>query len=58
MEIFENAKLIVQLANVMIRKRNSTASEFGLTSGQSLILRYLLKNGIKRKSIRSTYKHI
>ena len=44
METFENAKLIVQLANVMINRRNKKAAGYGLTSGQVLILKFLLKN--------------
>jgi MarR family multiple gene transcriptional regulator MgrA len=49
LESFENVKLIVQLANVMIKKRNSKAAEYGLTSGQALILRFLLKNRDKEE---------
>ncbi len=49
MESFENIKLIMQLSNVIIKKRNNKAAEYGLTSGQALILRYLLKNRDKEE---------
>jgi MarR family transcriptional repressor of mepA len=48
-DTFENAKLIVQLANVMNKRRNIKAAEYGLTSGQVLILKFLLRNKDKEE---------
>lgn len=37
-------RLVMQLANTMIRKRNAMAAEFGLTSSQMDIMYFLIKN--------------
>lgn len=41
---YDNGKLIVQLGNIVVKRRNAKAAEYGLTSGQTQILVFLLKN--------------
>lgn len=44
MKLHDNAKLIVQLGNSIVKNRNTVAAKFGLTSGQALIMKFLLKH--------------
>jgi MarR family multiple gene transcriptional regulator MgrA len=43
MKQYDNARLIVQLGNSIVQNRNTAAAKFGLTSGQALIMKFLLK---------------